>query len=96
MIVFMRHMPKTWRKGVRKPGKRDLMAWKPMKSRPDIDNFYKRVSDTLMKEDNLVWCVGIMKLWVPDEIEEGTYFMNVPFIFESVLKYVKDKLSGEV
>src|SRR5665811_121496 len=30
MIVFMKHMPKTWKKGVRKPGKRDLNAWQPM------------------------------------------------------------------
>lgn len=93
MMVFMKHMPKTWRKGKRKPCKRDLMAWQPMKAKPDIDNFFKKLADSLMKEDKELWCVGIIKIWIPDEIQEGTYFMNVPSIFEGAINYLKEKLS---
>jgi Holliday junction resolvase RusA-like endonuclease len=93
IIVFMKHMPKSWKKGIRKEGKRDLNAWKPMKSKPDIDNFYKKLSDSLLKEDKDIWCAGIMKIWIPDEVEEGTYFINVPSIFDSVIDYLKDAIS---
>jgi hypothetical protein len=89
----MKHMPKTWKKGIRKPGKRDLMAWKPMCTKPDIDNFYKKTSDSLLKEDKGVWAIAPMKIWIPDEIEEGTYFINVPSLFEIIVEYLKEKLS---
>jgi len=91
-IVFMKHMPKTWKKGIRKAGKRDLLAWKPMCAKPDLDNFYKKTSDSLLKEDKGIWCAGIIKIWIPDEVEEGTYFINVPEIFESVVEYLKTVL----
>jgi len=93
IMVFMKHMPKTWKKGVRKPGKRDLMAWQPMCAKPDIDNFYKKTSDSLLKEDKMVWAIAPMKIWIPDEIEEGTYFINVPYLFEIIVEYLKDKLT---
>ena len=92
-MIFMKHMPKTWRTGVRKPGKRDLRAWTAMDAKPDIDNFYKKTSDSLLKEDKGVWCAGIIKIWIPDEIEEGTYFIDVPLIFTSVVDYLKEKLT---
>lgn len=95
MMVFMKHMPKTWRSGKRKPGKRDIMAWKGMGARPDVDNFYKKTSDSLMKEDKLVCFVGLIKIWVPDEIEEGTYFINVPSLFQGVVNYLQEKLEGQ-
>lgn len=94
IIVFMKHMPKTWRKGVRKPGKRDLRAWTPMLTRPDVDNFYKKLADSLVREDNLLWCAAILKIWIPDEIEEGTYFINVPEFFSSIVAFLKQSLSS--
>lgn len=93
IIVFMRHMPKTWKKGVRKPGKRDLMAWKPMKTKPDVDNYFKKLTDSLMREDSEIWCAAIMKLWIPDEVPEGTFFINVPEFFEFVVEYLKETLT---
>jgi len=89
----MKNMPKTWRKGKRKPGKRDLMAWQPMKAKPDVDNFFKKLADSLLKEDKDIWCAAILKIWVPDEIEEGTYFIDVPSFFESIVSFLKEKLS---
>ena len=88
----MKHMPKTWKKGIRRPGKRDLMAWKPMESRPDIDNYTKKILDSLLLEDKKIWCLAPLKIWVPDEIEEGTYFINVPEFFDFIVKYMKEKL----
>jgi Holliday junction resolvase RusA-like endonuclease len=96
IMVFMKHMPKTWKKGVRRPGKRDLMAWKPMESRPDIDNYVKKILDSLMSEDKKIWCLAPLKVWVPDEIEEGTYFINVPEFFDFVVKYLKEKLLDDL
>lgn len=96
IMVFMKHMPKTWKKGIRKPGKRDLMAWQPMTSRPDIDNYMKKICDSLLKEDAEIWCATIMKIWIPDEIEEGTYFMNVPDFFQFIVAYLRDKLTGQI
>lgn len=93
IMVFMKHMPKTWRKGKRKPCKRDLMAWKPLMNRPDIDNFVKKLFDSLLKEDKIVWCLAPLKIWIPDEIEEGTYFINVPPLFETIVNYVKETLT---
>lgn len=92
IMVFMKHMPKTWRKGKRKPGKRDLMAWKPMQVRPDIDNYFKKMADSLLKEDCELWCAAMLKIWVPDEIPEGTYFMNVPEFFEFIVSYLREKM----
>ncbi len=89
IMVFMKHMPKTWKKGIRKPGKRDLMAWKPMQVKPDIDNFYKKTSDSLLKEDKMIWAMAALKIWIPDEIEEGTYFINAPSVFETIVSYLK-------
>lgn len=94
IMVFMKHMPKTWRKGKRKPGKRDIMAWTPMKSRPDIDNFYKKLADSLVREDNIIWAICPLKIWIPDEIEEGTYFINVPDLFCSIVAFMKEALSS--
>lgn len=91
IIVFMKHMPKSWRKGIRKAGKRDLMAWKPMKSKPDVDNLIKKIFDSMLKEDNLIWCMCALKIWIPDEVEEGTYFINVPVIFDTIIDYMKQK-----
>lgn len=92
IIVFLKHMPKSWKKGIRKPGRRDLMAWKPMLSKPDVDNYFKKLADSLLKEDSVIWCAAIIKVWVPDEVEEGTYFINVPDFFESAVSYVREKL----
>jgi len=91
IMAFMKHMPKTWRKGIRKAGKRDLMAWKPMQNRPDIDNLLKKILDSLLKEDKHIWCMCALKIWIPDEVEEGTYFINVPFIFDAIIEYLKQK-----
>lgn len=96
IMVFMKHMPKSWKKGVRKPGKRDLMAWKPMKSKPDVDNYYKKLADSLLKEDSEIWCCAPLKIWIPDEIEEGTFFINVPEFFEYIVQYLKEKLRDSV
>lgn len=93
VIVFMKHMPKTWRKGKRKPCKRDLMAWTGMQAKPDIDNYFKKLADSLMDEDKGIWCAGVMKIWVPDGIEEGTYFIDVPLLFETVVEFLKEKLT---
>jgi hypothetical protein len=93
--VFMKHMPRTWKKGKRKPGKRDLKAWKPMECRPDVDNLYKKLADSLLKEDSGIWCAAILKIWVPDEIPEGTYFINVPKFFEFIVQYLKEKLTSD-
>lgn len=93
IMAFMKHMPNSWKTGKRKPGKRDLMAWKPMKSRPDVDNLYKKLADSLLREDSEIWCAAIIKIWVPDEISEGTYFINVPAFFEFIVQYLKDTLS---
>lgn len=96
LMAFMKHMPKTWKKGIRKPGRRDLMAWQPMKVRPDVDNYFKKLADSLMKEDSEIWCAAIMKIWVPDEIEEGTYCINIPSFFEFAIQYLRDKLRDQV
>jgi Holliday junction resolvase RusA-like endonuclease len=96
MIAFMKHMPKSWKKGMRKPGKRDLMAWKPMESKPDVDNFFKKLADSLLVQDSGIWCAGILKIWIPDEVEEGTYFINVPEIFEFVVSYLREKLRDDI
>ena len=37
------------------------------------------------------WCMCALKIWIPDEIEEGTYFINVPFIFDAIVEYLKQK-----
>ena len=68
------------------------MAWTPMKAKPDIDNFFKKLADSLMKEDKELWCVGIIKIWIPDHVQEGTYFMNVPLLFESAVSFLKEKI----
>ncbi len=94
-IAFMRHMPKSWKKGKRKPGKRDKMAWQPMVCKPDIDNYYKKTSDSLLTEDSSIWAAGILKFWVPDEVTEGIYFIRVPEVFDFVLQYLKEKLGGD-
>lgn len=94
-IAFMKRMPKSWKKGTRKPGKRDKMAWQPMKCRPDVDNYYKKLADSLVIEDREIWCAGILKFWIPDEIPEGIYFINVPEVFDFVVKYLKEKLLGD-
>jgi Holliday junction resolvase RusA-like endonuclease len=93
IMVFMKHCPTSWKKGKRKPGKRDLMAWQPMKSRPDVDNFCKKIFDSLLQEDKEVWCVGLLKIWIPDEVEEGTYFIYVPELFQFVVSYLSKKLT---
>ena len=93
-MVFMKHCPKSWRAGKRKPGKRDLMAWQPMKNKPDVDNFYKKLSDSLASEDKNIWCCGLIKIWIPDHVDEGTYFINVPDFFQFSVDYLKQKLSG--
>lgn len=95
IMVFMKHMPPSWKKGIRKPGKRDLMAWQPMKSRPDIDNFFKKTADSLMKEDKEIWCATVIKIWIPDEIPEGTYFINVPEFFQFIIEFLREKLRSE-
>jgi len=95
-MVFMKHCPASWKKGKRKAGKRDLMAWQPMKSRPDVDNFCKKIFDSLLKEDKEVWCVGLLKIWIPDEVEEGTYFIYLPDFFQFCVDYLKGLLSDTV
>lgn len=92
IMVFMKHMPKSWKKGKRKLGKRDLMAWKPMKSRPDVDNYFKKTGDSLLKEDKEVWSAVMMKIWIPDEIEQGTYFIYVPDFFLFIIEYLREKM----
>jgi Holliday junction resolvase RusA-like endonuclease len=92
VIVFMKHMPKSWRFGKRKPGKRDLNAWKPMENRPDVDNFFKKLADSLCKEDRKIWCAAILKIWIPDTVEEGTYFINLPDFFKFCVDYLKKSL----
>lgn len=94
IMVFMKHMPKTWKTGVRKPGKRDLMAWKPMECKPDVDNYVKKIFDSLLRDDKKIWCAAPMKIWVPDNVEEGTYFINVPELFEFTVRYLQEKLNG--
>ncbi len=95
IMVFMKHMPKSWKTGVRKPGKRDLMAWKPMTVKPDIDNLFKKLADSLLKEDSGIWCTAILKIWVPDQIPEGTYFIDVPEFFNFIVQFLRDKLHSE-
>jgi len=94
-IAFMRNMPKSWKTGIRKAGKRDKMAWQPMKCKPDIDNYFKKTADSLLIEDSGIWCAGMLKIWVPDEVEEGIYFINVPEVFDFAVKYLKEKLVGD-
>lgn len=96
IMVFMKHMPATWKKGKRKPGKRDQMAWQPMKKRPDVDNFYKKTTDSLCKEDKEIWCAAMMKIWIPDEIPEGIYFINVPELFQFIVDFLREKLVSQV
>jgi hypothetical protein len=93
IMVFMKHCPASWKKGIRKPGKRDFMVWQPMKNRPDVDNYCKKIFDSLLPEDREVWCAAIMKIWIPDEVEEGTYFIYVPDFFQAVVDYLKSVLS---
>jgi hypothetical protein len=69
------------------------MAWKPMRVRPDVDNYFKKLTDSLLSEDGTIWCAGIIKIWIPDEVEEGTYFFNVPSIFAAVVDCLKDRLA---
>lgn len=94
IMIFMKHMPKTWRAGKRKPGKRDLMAWMPMENRPDVDNYLKKMIDSLLPEDRKIWCCAPMKIWIPDHVKEGTYFINVPDFFQYCVEYLKKKIDG--
>jgi Holliday junction resolvase RusA-like endonuclease len=95
IMAFMKHMPKSWKKGKRKPGKRDQMAWQPMTCRPDVDNFFKKTADSLLREDSEIWCAAMLKFWIPDEIPEGTYFINVPEFFQFIVQYLKEKLVSD-
>jgi hypothetical protein len=64
-----------------------------MENKPDIDNFTKKIFDSLLKEDKKIWCTAPLKIWIPDEIEEGTYFIDVPLFFETVVHYLKQTLT---
>ena len=67
-------------------------ARKPMLTKPDVDNYFKKLSDSLMREDSEIWCAAILKFWVPDEIPEGTFFINVPELFEFMVDYIRENL----
>ena len=57
-VTFIIAMPASW-----SAKKKLLMASTPHKSRPDIDNLFKSLSDALYGDDSCVWDVRITKLW---------------------------------
>ena len=57
-IIFLVPMPKSWSKK-----KKALMVGKPMKSRPDLDNYLKGLFDATHEEDSTIWKVTASKLW---------------------------------
>lgn len=57
-VIFHMPMPKSWRKR-----KRDEMRGHPHKSRPDLDNLIKALSDAVCPEDSHIWRISAFKIW---------------------------------
>ena len=57
-ITFLVAMPKSWSKK-----KRLLLAGKPKKTRPDLDNYIKGLLDATHEEDATIWDITARKLW---------------------------------
>lgn len=70
-VVFYMPIPKSWSKP-----KRERHAFKPHKTKPDIDNVLKGLFDALngliWKDDNLVAKVSVTKVYTP--FKEGIRF----------------------
>lgn len=58
MMTFYVPMPKSWSKK-----KKRLMAGKPHRQKPDIDNFVKGLLDALLDEDKRIYRVDAAKYW---------------------------------
>lgn len=69
-ITFIIPMPKSW------SAKKCLsMDGKPHQQKPDIDNLYKALSDSIFEEDSSIWHLGEqMKLWG----RKGKIIINSP------------------
>lgn len=58
-IVFILPMPKSWSEK-----KKEQMNNEPHLQRPDLDNLLKALLDALMKEDSVIWKLGMLeKRW---------------------------------
>lgn len=57
-ITFFISMPKSWSKK-----KRREMAGKPHQQRPDCDNYFKGLTDSLLSEDSHIWAINAKKYW---------------------------------
>lgn len=57
-IIFWLPMPDSWSKK-----RKALYYGKPHQQRPDLDNLYKAVLDSLYGEDSHIWCAQIEKRW---------------------------------
>lgn len=62
-VKFYMPMPKSWPRK-----KKNILAWEPCLSRPDVDNLLKGFIDGLFpEEDKGVWDYRASKLWTPTE-----------------------------
>lgn len=55
-LVFCVPMPTSWSEK-----KRQLMNKKPVKTRPDLDNYIKGFMDALLEEDGFIWKITAEK-----------------------------------
>ena len=85
-IKFFIPMPKSWRKF-----KRETMHFKLHKSKPDIDNLYKSLGDSLFAEDKYISHVEISKFWVDFPIGWIEVVISDPqFESQEIPKTLKD------
>lgn len=57
-IIFHIPMPQSWGRA-----KKEKHNDRPHKSRPDVDNLYKALSDAIYNNDSCIWDVRISKVW---------------------------------
>lgn len=80
MVVYCMRMPRSWTKK-----KKAVMAYQRHKNKKDIDNLVKNTFDAICKrrnsfvkstlqfDDARISSFGGMKIYIPDEVEEGFY-----------------------
>jgi Holliday junction resolvase RusA-like endonuclease len=57
-VEFVIPMPTSW-----STKKKDRMAGKPHKQKPDLDNLTKALKDALAKDDSYIWRENATKVW---------------------------------
>ncbi len=70
-FLFLFHIPKTWRKK-----QREGALWGLHVVRPDATNLIKGVEDALFDNDGKCNAMGIYKIYVPKEYEEGLLILH--------------------